>query len=65
MSRREIVAGLPLATGSALISVALLNSTLLEGAFILEAIRNLLRKHGVEPFYLELPEEPVKPVSKE
>ena len=34
------------------------------GEIILEAIRNLLRQHGVEPFYLEV-EEPVKPASKE
>jgi len=35
------------------------------GEIILEALRNLLKQHGVEPFYLEPAEEPVKPASKE
>ena len=35
------------------------------GEIILEALRNLLRKHGVEPFCLESAEEPVKPGSKD
>ena len=35
------------------------------GEIILEALRNLLRQHGVEPFYLEPAEEPVKPAAKE
>ena len=47
MSRREIVAGLPLAAGSALISVALLNSTLLEGAFIMEWMGAFLAFYGL------------------
>jgi len=47
MSSREIVAGLPLATGSALISVALLNSTPLEGAFILEWMGAFLTFYGL------------------
>lgn len=47
MSRREIVAGLPLATGSTLISVALLNSTLLKGAFIIEWMGVFLAFYGL------------------
>jgi len=47
MSKREIVAGLPLATGSTLISVALLNSALLKGDFIMEWMGAFLAFYGL------------------
>jgi len=35
------------------------------GEIVLDALRNLLRQRGIEPFCLEPAEEPVKPGSKE
>ena len=35
------------------------------GEIVLEALRNLLRQHGVEPFYLEPAEEPINLRPKE
>ena len=47
MSSKNLIVGLPLATGSTLISVALLNSTLLEGAFIMEWMGAFLAFYGL------------------
>lgn len=47
MSRREMVAGLTLAAGSALISVAILNIASSEGAFIFEWVGSFLAFYGL------------------
>ena len=47
MSRRGLIAGLPLVAGSALISIAVLNIAFIEGAFILEWMGAFLAFFGL------------------
>ncbi len=47
MSSRSLIAGLPLATGSVLISVAVLGLPFPEGAFILEWVGSFLVLYGL------------------
>jgi len=47
MSSRNLVAGLPLVTGSALISIAVLKIVSSEGAFILEWMGSFLAFYGL------------------
>jgi len=47
MSSRKLVAGLPLVTGSALISIAVLKIVSSEGAFILEWMGSFLAFYGL------------------